>query len=453
MFTHRVINYLYHCDDYVLPFINNARRIAAYVRSEKNPSLVRRAICWIICVGLLVSNTPVSYAMIGWRPSESRARLTHQPPKRNLPDLGRSSRLIPAIKKMFRQGPVENKPVRKNNSVVDSLTNVMSSEWPGSFFAFCMSSLSDWVSEADKVRGETRNTFTSTPLRNKSAPMPTESIGRSKSADTAAMFQADADNWQMAMLAPMNRVGAVGGEDLLSRNYNWTLPLVDLPGRAGLNLNLALSLNSLVWTKSGGNIHFNKAGGFPSPGFHLGFPELKSYFYNSEAGVGSRLVIMPSGKSFEFWENPALGNGIDYIYEERNGSNMIIVETPGLFDPSETVWSLRTPDGTAYNYVIVGSNPKCVEIKDRNGNYISIAYNASTEKITRITETLNRVVDFNYDSNNRLTSITQNWGGATHKWADIHIHDRDYKRGVSEYEYGGGAERPDDTCSLTGRIG
>src|SRR5262252_6709197 len=109
------------------------------------------------------------------------------------------------------------------------------------------------------------------------------------------------DNLAMAMLAPMNRVGT-GREDLLSRNYNWGLPLIGLPGRAGLDLNLTLSLNSLIWTKSGGNIHFDNSG-FPATGFHLGFPELKTYFYNSEAGVGSRLVIMPSGERYEFWEN------------------------------------------------------------------------------------------------------------------------------------------------------
>jgi len=223
------------------------------------------------------------------------------------------------------------------------------------------------------------------------------------------------DNLAMAMLAPMNRVGT-GREDLLSRNYNWGLPLIGLPGRAGLDLNLTLSLNSLIWTKSGGNIHFDNSG-FPATGFHLGFPELKTYFYNSEAGVGSRLVIMPSGERYEFWENAALEDGSAYVYEERNGSNMIIVEVPGLFDPSETVWSLLTPDGTAYKYVVVGDDPKCVQMEDRNGNYISVAYNASTEKITKITDTAAREVNFNYDSANRLTSITQNWGGGTHTWA------------------------------------
>jgi len=41
-------------------------------------------------------------------------------------------------------------------------------------------------------------------------------------------------NFAMARIAPGNRTGT-GGEDLLSNNYNWNLPLVSLPGR-GLDL-------------------------------------------------------------------------------------------------------------------------------------------------------------------------------------------------------------------------
>lgn len=49
----------------------------------------------------------------------------------------------------------------------------------------------------------------------------------------------------IARLDPMNATGG-GSENPLSRNFNWTLPLVGLPGRAGLDLNLTLSYNSLV---------------------------------------------------------------------------------------------------------------------------------------------------------------------------------------------------------------
>src|SRR4030095_11527234 len=90
-------------------------------------------------------------------------------------------------------------------------------------------------------------------------------------------------NWPMAFTDQRNRVGAPG-IDLLSRNYNWGAPIVSLPGRAGMDLNLGLSLNSLIWTKSGTNMYFNLDRGFPSPGFRLGLPELGVTFYNPETG-------------------------------------------------------------------------------------------------------------------------------------------------------------------------
>jgi hypothetical protein len=54
------------------------------------------------------------------------------------------------------------------------------------------------------------------------------------------MAQAQSE-WDVALLDPNNRKGTPG-EDLLSRNFNWSLPLLSLPGRAGLDLGLALSL-------------------------------------------------------------------------------------------------------------------------------------------------------------------------------------------------------------------
>src|SRR5262245_52913169 len=81
------------------------------------------------------------------------------------------------------------------------------------------------------------------------------------------------NDFSIARLDPKNRTG-IGGEDLLSRNFNWSLPVLGLAGRSGLDLGLALTYNSLVWTKnqSGTSIKFNADNGFPSPGFQLGFP-------------------------------------------------------------------------------------------------------------------------------------------------------------------------------------
>ncbi|HEU0185418.1 MAG TPA: RHS repeat domain-containing protein, partial [Blastocatellia bacterium] len=216
------------------------------------------------------------------------------------------------------------------------------------------------------------------------------------------------DNLLMALIDQRNRVGT-SGEDLLSRNFNWGASIVSLPGRAGLGLNISLSLNSLIWTKSGTNMHFNLDRGFPSPGFRLGFPELGAAFNNTETGTASRLITMPSGWRYEFRENPSLGPN---VYEEMGGTRMLLVIKPGTFNFRDTVWTLLLTDGTAYKFKIPtnGNNPKCIEVKDRNGNFISVAYTAF-ERISAVTDALGRVVNFNYDDSNRLISITQNWGG------------------------------------------
>src|SRR6185369_11119412 len=86
----------------------------------------------------------------------------------------------------------------------------------------------------------------------------------------------------MARLDPMNETGGAG-ENPLSRNFNWTLPLVNLPGRAGMDLGLTLSYNSLVWTRSGNSMSFDDDNGFPGPGFRLGFPVIQGPYYNDEA--------------------------------------------------------------------------------------------------------------------------------------------------------------------------
>ncbi|HEX7774675.1 MAG TPA: Ig-like domain-containing protein, partial [Pyrinomonadaceae bacterium] len=98
----------------------------------------------------------------------------------------------------------------------------------------------------------------------------------------------------VSRLDPLNGTGG-GGENPLSRNYNWSLPLLNLPGRAGLGLELSLSYNSLVWTRTGNYISFDDDRGFPSPGFRLGFPVIQPLDYNSEAGKNAFLLLGADG--------------------------------------------------------------------------------------------------------------------------------------------------------------
>ena len=210
-----------------------------------------------------------------------------------------------------------------------------------------------------------------------------------------------------ARLDPLNRTGG-GGEDPLSRNFNWSVALVELLGRAGLDLGLSLSHNSLVWTKSGSFISFDDDQGFPSPGFRLGFPVIQPLYFNPEVGNWAYLLITPNGARVELRQV-----GTSALYEAADSSHLLL---------DSSTMTLRSTDGTQLSYVWKGIDFQCTQIKDRNGNFITINY-TSFGRIDTVVDTLNRTIKFNYDGSNSLTSITQTWtiGGSpvTHHWADF----------------------------------
>lgn len=80
------------------------------------------------------------------------------------------------------------------------------------------------------------------------------------------------------------------GSGLKSRDAEWSLPLLSLPGRAGLDLGLGLSYSSMVWTSSGPYIYFDEDNGSPSPGFRLGFPTIQERFFNAKIGDNAYLL-------------------------------------------------------------------------------------------------------------------------------------------------------------------
>jgi len=211
-----------------------------------------------------------------------------------------------------------------------------------------------------------------------------------------------------ARLDPMNRTGN-GGEDTLSRNFNWSLPLVGLPGRSGLDLGLSLAYNSLAtWTVNGTYVSFDDDHGFPAPGFRLGFPVIQGAAYNSQAGKYSYLLITPSGARVELRQV-----GSSAQYQSVDSSYL-------LLDTSSNPMVLRSTDGTQLSYALRGSDYVCTRIMDRNGNFISVNYDGG--RIDTVVDTLARTIKFNYDSNG-LSTITQTWtvnGQAqTHPWASF----------------------------------
>jgi len=197
--------------------------------------------------------------------------------------------------------------------------------------------------------------------------------------------------------------------DLGSQNVNWSQSLVSLPGRAGMDLNLTISYNSLVWTKDGSFIKYNPDMGNPAPGFRLGLPILQPRFLNSAVNVYAYLMVTTSGGRVELRQI-----GSSHIYESQDSTYT------QLDDSNSNALLLRTKDGTQYTFVPVAFNNefRCATIKDRNGNYISASYDSTTGHILSITDTLQRTLNFIYDGTGNLQAIRQTWaGGVAHDWA------------------------------------
>jgi YD repeat-containing protein len=221
-----------------------------------------------------------------------------------------------------------------------------------------------------------------------------------------------------ARLDPANQTGG-GGENPLARNFNWTLPLVNLSGRAGLDLNLNLSYNSLVWTKNGGTISFDDDHGFPGPGFRLGFPTIQGSYFNSLTSKWSYILIGSDGGRTELRQVATNSP----LFESADSAHVLL--DTSLLSAGDPSMLLRTTDGTQLTYKPKGLAFECAEIKDRNGNFVTINYNSSG-LIANIHDTLDRVITFNY-SNGLLSSITQQWQRqppneaqvVTHTWASF----------------------------------
>lgn len=110
------------------------------------------------------------------------------------------------------------------------------------------------------------------------------------------------------------------------------MPLLSLPGRAGLDLGLALSYSSQVWTRSGPYIHFDEDNGFPSPGFRLGFPTVQRKVFNAQTAKNAFLLITPAGQRIELRQV-----GTSNVYEAGDSSYLQLIDTSpnlSLTDPA-----------------------------------------------------------------------------------------------------------------------
>ena len=221
-----------------------------------------------------------------------------------------------------------------------------------------------------------------------------------------------------ARLSPKNATGAT---DLYSRNFNWSSGLVSLPGRSGLDAELGISYNSLVWTKQVNSMVFDADNANVSPGFRFGFPTIEPAYYDALTGKFAYLMVTPSGARVEFRQTTASN-----IYETGDSSySQLIVKgdnSPNT-PPEDLAVSVLTTDGTRMSYQWKAGAFRCSQIKDRNGNFISINHD-SQGLLRTVTDTLGRVITINYDNQLDPVSITQIWqngngegSNVTHTWA------------------------------------
>jgi YD repeat-containing protein len=199
------------------------------------------------------------------------------------------------------------------------------------------------------------------------------------------------------------------GNGLTSRDAEWSVSLLGLRGRAGLDLGLSLSYSSMIWTRSGPYIYFDQDNSWPSPGFRLGFPTVQERYFDAQAGRNVYLLL--SGGSRVSLRQLGTSN----LYEAADSSYLQLVDNGNSL-------LVRTTDGTQLSYQVFNSEWRCTQIKDRNGNYLTVNYDWLGH-IANVIDTLARTITFNYDTNSNLLSITQSWtvngSPTTHTWASF----------------------------------
>lgn len=215
-----------------------------------------------------------------------------------------------------------------------------------------------------------------------------------------------------------NPPGSPGDEGAGNGNFHLGSQILGLQSR-GTDISLGLYYNSRLWAKSGSNITYDIDKGFPAPGWNLGFG--KMILPGGNAGA---MIVEPDGTRHSYtgtvttygtsqWFNGSTTDGsfIDYSYSGYNGY---------------TTGYARLPNGTSvgygagYDWVIYPT-----DITDVNGNVTTITYvNNQGPRISTITDTMGRVIQFHYDYNNLLTAVTAPGlnGGAARTLVRLHYH-------------------------------
>ncbi len=191
--------------------------------------------------------------------------------------------------------------------------------------------------------------------------------------------------------------------NLFSQNVSYSIPVLSLPGRAGLSLSLTLAYNSKVWIKSGNTIYFDGDKGWPAIGWRLGFGRIDGV-YSGPDGFNHYYLISSDGSVRDLKYNAGSG-----LYESTDSTYMDFNDSTGI---------LRHRDGTQIAYSALNGFVLPVQVKDRDGNFITINYAASGQNISSVVDTVGRTVSFSYNPDGTLATISKTgFGGAARTWS------------------------------------
>jgi len=206
--------------------------------------------------------------------------------------------------------------------------------------------------------------------------------------------------------------------NLTNGNVSLAIPLLELPGRNGLNLNLELQYDSKLWhldvnyDPNNNNITATWRSGdsgfspFWPDGWRLNIPELSyeaTVDMQTASCSGAAIVRLPDGGRYSFRNDMGCPHPYPPVMDSVDTTAMQLDQS----NPNDVVALLR--DGTRYHF---GINE--TKIVDANGNTITYSY--ANGQLAYITDTLGRQVTFNYLSGTGVvTSITYKGTDGTDK--------------------------------------
>ncbi|HRH44985.1 MAG TPA: hypothetical protein PKY82_25335, partial [Pyrinomonadaceae bacterium] len=234
-------------------------------------------------------------------------------------------------------------------------------------------------------------------------PTPTPAPPNSTPTQTATTLPTST-NLSRVRLAPVNQTG---GTSLYSRNFGWGTGLAGLSGR-GLDAGFGISYNSLIWTRVGNDVVFNPNNDNVTPGFRFGFPVIEPSYSDPVTNKNTYLMVTPSGGRVEFRQ--VTGSSDTFETADSSYVQLKVLDANNL--------QLTGTDGTNAFYQLKNGAFRCQQIKDSNGNYITIDHDTNG-LLQSVTDTLGRVISVSYDAGGQPIAITQSRSTGTFTFAGL----------------------------------